>query len=599
MSIDMLVGQTLGQYELREYLGKGGMGAVYLGYQGSLKREVAVKILSLELSQEPEFMARFNREAQTIAALEHPHIVPIHDYGTQTGISYVVMRLLKGGTLEDRLEARYDSEGAMPSLSETAQLLQQIASALDYAHEMGVIHRDIKPSNIMFDTHGIPFLVDFGIAKILRESTASLTQSGAGTLGTPIYMAPEQWLNEKVTPKTDQYALGVVIYMMVTGQKPFDAETVYGLLQQHLNQTPARPHEIRADIPAAVTEVLEKALAKKQEDRYGTMVEFAQAFARAAGGIKDTETTNFFTFTLPRRVKQPALTGRMLTTAQAPPKPLYKNPLAWALVVAMLLVAALAGVLLTQGDEEPSATQDPNALAGTQIGGFYQGLTATADQLTAIAAAWTDTPTNTATDTATPVPTDTSTPTSTPTATELPSATPTEEPTDTPEPTATNTATPVPTATDTAAPVALEPTILYEDGYRIELFYNEVSFYVYNPGDERIPNNMFIFEALNEAGRPTPRRLDTTNWPSIANNYRFIDGEACARIEIAQATGYVRPAECGNEYNVQAQAVNGDRTVFWTFTPDETQFRVVFDDEEVGRCEIRDGECTIYLPPIE
>ncbi|RPI98125.1 MAG: serine/threonine protein kinase, partial [Chloroflexi bacterium] len=162
--VQNLSGSSLGQYQLLEQIGLGGMATVYRAYQPSLRREVAIKVLSAALAQQPGYMERFNREAEMAAALEHPNIVPIYDYGVQDGIGYVVMRLLMGGTLAERVSRRAYAGGQPPSLGEVADLLKQLASALDYAHRRGVIHRDIKPSNIMFDDQGRAYLMDFGIA---------------------------------------------------------------------------------------------------------------------------------------------------------------------------------------------------------------------------------------------------------------------------------------------------------------------------------------------------------------------------------------------------------------------------------------------------
>lgn len=587
MSIDLLVGQKLGQYELREFLGKGGMGAVYLGYQASLKREVAIKILSLELSQDTEFIARFDREAQTIAALEHPHIVPVHDYGTQSGVSYVVMRFLKGGSLEDRLEDRYDTNGQMPSLSESARLLQQIGSALDYAHAQGVIHRDIKPGNIMFDTHGLPFILDFGIAKLLRESTTSLTQSGAGQLGTPIYMAPEQWLNEEIGPKTDQYALAVIVYMMITGKRPFNADTLYGLLQQHLNETPPRPHEIRLDIPPQVSAVIEKALAKKAADRYESIGEFAAAFSAAIGGIKDSEISDFFTFTLPNRPKVSPTTG-FLPSFHAAPKPLYKNPLLWALLAISAVALVLVALLLTQDKQEASVTLDANQIASQSVNNVFQALTATMQEATLVAAGWTATPTSTVTASAT------ASLTATLTATSSPSASATQTLTATITPTSTVTPSPSSTTSQTAVPVTLAPTILYPDGHRLVLLYNRVSFYVLNTSAEQIPVEFLSFEALNEEGRPTEKRFSASAWASI---YSSIDPQNCVRLEISQSVGYLRPSDCA-AYNAQIVRLNGDPSLFWVGEPGISEFRVLWNRAEIGRCKLDQQQCEIYVPPL-
>jgi serine/threonine protein kinase len=269
MTIQNLSGQTLGQYELRELLGAGGMGAVYRAYQRNLEREVAVKILSAALIDDTGYVERFYREAKTAAALEHAHIVPVHDFGIQGNVSYVVMRWLTGGTLGERMLQRFEMDQPLPALSEIAEMLRQIASALDYAHSQGVIHRDIKPNNIMFDNQGNAFLVDFGIAKLMHV-TSGLTGTGM-TMGTPSFMSPEQWRSEELTPAADQYALAATIYALMVGHDPFESSTPYGLMHKHLNEMPRPPHLERDDVPEAISLVMQRAMAKDPEARFGTV----------------------------------------------------------------------------------------------------------------------------------------------------------------------------------------------------------------------------------------------------------------------------------------------------------------------------------------
>lgn len=290
MSVENLSGRTLGQYELRELLGVGGMGAVYRAYQSSLDRDVAVKVLSALLAAQSGYSERFIREAKTAAALEHAHIVPVYDYGTTDDkISYVVMRLLTGGSLSDRLQAVTDGNSALPPLDETARILRQLADALDYAHQKGVIHRDIKASNVMFNEQNSAFLVDFGIAKLL-DSTTNLTVTGMA-MGTPSYMPPEQWKGEEIGPAADQYALGIMTYAMVTGKMPFEGPTPYALMHKHLYETPTPPQTWRADVPQGVIDVLNRAMAKTADERYASALEFANAFERAIQGHPEAKTS--------------------------------------------------------------------------------------------------------------------------------------------------------------------------------------------------------------------------------------------------------------------------------------------------------------------
>ncbi len=281
MSFQNLVGSTLGQYELQEFLGKGGMGVVYRALQPRLSRFVAVKILSETQANRPEQVKRFHREAETSAALEHPHIVPIYDYGTENSMNFVVMRLLPGGSLSDHIEQVLLGQRPRASLQEVGKLLQQIAGALDYAHVRNVIHRDVKPSNVMFDDSGHAFLVDFGLVKLLDNSRSNLTGAGM-ILGTPAYMAPEQWRDEPLSPATDQYALGVLLFLLLSGQLPFDGDSSpYELMQQHCEVRPPDVHHLQRDIPTKVSAVIHRALAKNPTDRYPNCTEFATIFTEA------------------------------------------------------------------------------------------------------------------------------------------------------------------------------------------------------------------------------------------------------------------------------------------------------------------------------
>lgn len=282
-----LTGKQIGPYKLENLIGMGGMAAVYASYQASVQRKVAVKVLPSHLAEQSGYLERFKREVELAARLEHPHILPVYDHGTDQGLSYIVMRLLQGGSLSQRLR---DNQGM--SVEDTLKILRQIGNALDYAHHENVVHRDLKPSNVLFDHVGNAYLSDFGISKVISDSTSGLTGTGQ-IIGTPSYMAPEQWEGAEATPKTDLYGFGILAYMMLTGRLPFEAPTPLALMRKHLYDTPQSPLEIRPDLPLAVESVIAKSLAKRPENRFNSAKEFVETLERALKGqMNDWEATS-------------------------------------------------------------------------------------------------------------------------------------------------------------------------------------------------------------------------------------------------------------------------------------------------------------------
>lgn len=273
-----LSGKTLGPYTLEKPLGKGGMAAVYQAVQSSVGRKVAIKVMARDIASDPGFVERFEREAKIIAGLEHPHILPVIDYGSDNGIPYIVMRYIEGGSLDDKLR-----KGGM-ALRQVATYITQIGSALDYAHRHGVVHRDLKPNNVLLDKDDNCYLTDFGIARI-EGSERKLTATGT-VMGTPAYMSPEQAMGRAVDARSDIYTLGVMLYEFVCGKLPFSADTPAGLIFQHVYELPPPPHTIRSDLPAGVSEVIERALQKSPDMRYGSASEFAHAFEDAVRGTQ-------------------------------------------------------------------------------------------------------------------------------------------------------------------------------------------------------------------------------------------------------------------------------------------------------------------------
>ena len=275
-----LIGQSLGRYHILEQLGEGGMATVYKAYDTRLERDVAIKVIrrgAFPPDELERMLKRFEREAKSLAKLSHPNIVGVIDYGEHEGSPYLVMEYLPGGTLKQRLGKPIPWQAAV-------RLLSPVAQAVEYAHEHNIIHRDIKPSNILLTEKSQPMLTDFGIAKILEtDETATLTGPGVG-VGTPEYMAPEQWTGQ-TTNQSDIYSLGIVMYELVTGRKPYVADTPAAILLMQATDPLPRPTQFVSDLPVSVEKILLKALAKRPEDRYASMGDFAIALESTLSGI--------------------------------------------------------------------------------------------------------------------------------------------------------------------------------------------------------------------------------------------------------------------------------------------------------------------------
>ena len=242
--------QKFGRYEIKGEIGRGGMATVYHAYDPRFEREVALKVLPSEMLHDPQFRTRFEREAKTIAMLEHPAIVPVYDFGEEDGQPFFVMRYMTGGSLSDRMK-----NGAM-SIQEVAHLFGRLAPALDEAHAKGIIHRDLKPGNILFDLYGDPYVSDFGIAKMASSQT---NVTGSAIVGTPAYMSPEQAQGEGIDGRSDIYGLGVIIFELLTGQQPYHGDTPMSVVVKHITEPVPHILDVKTDLPPAIESVIEKA----------------------------------------------------------------------------------------------------------------------------------------------------------------------------------------------------------------------------------------------------------------------------------------------------------------------------------------------------
>lgn len=282
IGLEDLSGRAVKGFQLGEKIGSGGFGVVYRAVQPSVERDVAVKIILPRYANHPEFIRRFEAEAQIIAHLEHPHIVPLYDYWRQPSAAYLIMRLLRGGSLEETLQ-----QGAV-SLDQVVRTTQQIGLALDAAHRHGVVHRDIKPANILLDEDQNAYLADFGIAKNLEQVNGHTLNNDQALIGSPAYISPEQILSEPVKPQSDIYCLGILLYEMLTGHKPFPGPTPVAYIQQHLNDALPSVLTENPELPATLDEVIWQAIAKNPADRFPDVPAMLAAFQMAlpqAGGV--------------------------------------------------------------------------------------------------------------------------------------------------------------------------------------------------------------------------------------------------------------------------------------------------------------------------
>jgi len=275
--MDNRIGKTLGQYQIIELAGKGGMATVYKAFQPSLNRYVALKILPDYLAQDGEFVARFEQEARAAAALRHPNIMVVYDVGQEGNTHYIAAEFLEGKTLAEIVK----QQGAPLPLPRIVNIVNQLSSALDFAHQRGLVHRDVKPSNAFVGLDDHVTLMDFGIAKALTGG-AGMTRTGT-MIGTPEYMSPEQAEAKPIDHRSDIYSLGVVLYLLLTGRVPFQSDSPTAVMLAHVTQPPTPPSQFNPSIPRSVEAVVMHALAKRPEDRFQSSGLLAQALAQAAG----------------------------------------------------------------------------------------------------------------------------------------------------------------------------------------------------------------------------------------------------------------------------------------------------------------------------
>ena len=382
-----LIGGTLGRYRIEGLLGRGGMATVYRALDPVFDRTVAIKVLSPQLAREAQFTERFQREARSMARLQHPHILPVHDVGEQGGSVFLVMQYVERGNLHEHLSAQRRAGELYPERA--LGILEAVGSALDYAHTRGVVHRDVKPQNILLTANGYPYLTDFGIAKVLdgEQPVAAISLANA-IIGTPEYMSPEQAQGQPLDGRADLYSLGVILYELFTGRTPFRAEsaedTPITILIRHAGAQPPAPSALNPTLGPAIEAVLLRALAKRPDERYpdgATLFEALRAalavsgqrstiLASPSGATRATPLPPLPNLTSPPA--QPAPVGTPPPQAQPladPPANSSARPRPRALLAALVgsaaILLALLGILVARAAIGAGGTVTATTVAGT------------------------------------------------------------------------------------------------------------------------------------------------------------------------------------------------------------------------------------------
>ena len=385
-----------GRYEIRDLIGRGGMAEVHLGYDRRLNRVIAIKLLRSDLASDSTFQTRFQREAQSAAALNHPSIVAVYDSGeealvqpdgTSRTVPYIVMEYVEGHTVRELL-----GDGEAVPIPEAVEIVTGVLDALEYSHRAGIVHRDIKPGNIMITSTGAVKVMDFGIARAIEDSAATVTQQHA-VVGTAQYLSPEQARGEVVDTRSDLYSTGCLLYELLTGQPPFTGDSAVAIAYQHVREVPKPPSSIAADIPEAIDRVVLKALAKRRDDRYGDAAHMrSDLLAAQRGSAVSAPAASAWTAapttTLPQQADafSPA---RPETPAPPPPTPQQplvmptekdderdsKNRLGlWLLIAALIVAVALGAWAISSGklggaDPKPTASPTPTSVTVPDVTG--------------------------------------------------------------------------------------------------------------------------------------------------------------------------------------------------------------------------------------
>jgi serine/threonine protein kinase len=548
-----LEGRQLSNFRVDEFLGRGGMAQVYRGWDLTLERPVAIKVIAAPFQEDPEYTARFLQEGRAMARWRHENIVNIYYAGQEEELSYLVMEYIEGTDLKAWL-ARYKVDDVAVSQEEILRIGKAVANALDYAHAHGIVHRDVKPSNILMADDGRILLTDFGLALDLQEG------SSGEAFGSPKYIAPEQARSSAdVVPQTDLYSLGIILYEMLTGELPFMGGSPTALAVQHLNQAPPLPRTINPALNEATEKVLLKCLRKSPDNRYQNGKRMMAALERALQGALNGEMDEadsdpvgprtFSTVPVADMVMghlSAASSAAVEDEAPLPPAgavpPDKRRMSLWpavgigAVIVLFCLVGVLSAAFLVNRFDQN------NINPGEDSNGTISGLSSEQSETQASPAASGENGSG-------------------------------EDAAEAPAPTV---------------------TLPGEDSgeNRLVFFYNAGGFYAWNPGNRDFPVRQLSFEAVDSNGNATGLFFEGRRW---AGYYPDIQVGQCDRLEILNDVPKERPGQCQG-YNAIMTPEDIDPAVFWLPQENVNQFRVLIGGQEVGRCEMAAGQCEVILP---
>lgn len=569
---DPLIGQQLANFRVERLLGQGGMATVYYGQDVKLQRPVAIKVIDKRYRNDAAHAKRFVNEARMMAKWRHDNIIQIYYADDAQGFSYYVMEYVDGQDLSSVMSLYAQDNELMP-IADVLRIGNSVARALDYAHNQGVVHRDIKPSNILIAKDGRVLLGDFGMALEVRDG------SMGSIFGTPHYISPEQARRSAdAVPQSDLYSLGVILYEALTGIPPFDDPSPASIALQHISEAPPPPRSVNPEISLAVEAVLLKALEKNPKNRFQSgaklMAALDDAFKSTGSSAKlalpplpvGVPTIRRSEISIEQIAKREAPKGKGNTvrkplmelppTVHASNQPQKKSKWAVVLLILSLLLA---------------------------IGSWYFAKYSPA-QITEFATATFTSPPPTLTDTPAQPTQTLAQPSATLTVTSVAS---------TIEPTATEPPLPSPTLDAVAA----TPTIKYPDGSNFTLLWNETSLILLNRSRVRRSYSGFTFERLDNNGLPTDQ-FPGYIW--FDTNYKYLPYKACLSINILEQNNppYLNSSECINGY-ISITRLNMEKEeqmIFWTTKQESIQFRVLWLDEEIARCEISAGTCEVFVP---